>query len=333
MIDMPSYSHIVCLAPALLGPVPNTLAQAVGTTPRPNLEWLLQRANPIQCQASGSEGLLAERFPPLPAAGPLIAAAPGLTDKSYCYRAAPIHLRADRDRLLVFAGQDCFLNEAESQSICDAVNAAFKDDGILLVAHGSEWLLFVDTPPGPELPPLSRLAGRYLDTVIPMDAAAKRWRQLLNEIQMLLHTHPVNQAREAAGLLVVNGLWAWGGGAIQVDSPKALLRENWLFEGDSALVKGANALMRGADQPTNQYVWLYEAAEQALMGGDAGAWLTAIDWFEENYAKQWVEQCKVAGATVELRVGDGMGWQIDKGSKWRFWRRKHSLRSFIKVKD
>lgn len=321
MSGMPGKEHIVCLAPALLGPVPETLAQALGAERRLNLEWLLSRSTALSCAASGSEELLAERFPELPAAGPLIATT--LTPKPYrfCYRAAPIHLRADRDRLLVFAGDDCALNQSESQAVCDSVNAFFKDDGITLVIHDGEWLLFTDTPPGPPLPPLSRVAGRYLDTVIPMDAEAKRWRQILNELQMLLHAHPVNQARETAGLLVANGLWAWGGGATETEMANASPKEGWTFKAESVLTVG------------NETVWLYDSAERALMQGDAGGWLAAVQSFEEGIARQWVEQCKAGDTVVELRVGHGMAWQLDQHARKRFWRRRRPLRNQIMVRD
>ena len=35
---------------------------------------------------------------------------------------------------------------------------------------------------------------------------------LLNEAQMVLHAHPVNEAREARGEPAVNSLWLWGAG-------------------------------------------------------------------------------------------------------------------------
>jgi len=37
----------------------------------------------------------------------------------------------------------------------------------------------------------------------------RNWHALMNEIQMLWHDHPVNRAREADGLPVVNAAWPW----------------------------------------------------------------------------------------------------------------------------
>ena len=49
----------------------------------------------------------------------------------------------------------------------------------------------------------------------------KRWHSILNEIQMVLHEHPVNEAREGRGEPPVNSVWLWGAGPMpgDVDAP------------------------------------------------------------------------------------------------------------------
>ncbi len=49
---------------------------------------------------------------------------------------------------------------------------------------------------------------------LPSGADAGTWKRWQNEIEMLLHAHPVNIAREAEGLLPANGVWFWGGGRL-----------------------------------------------------------------------------------------------------------------------
>jgi hypothetical protein len=46
-------------------------------------------------------------------------------------------------------------------------------------------------------------------------------RRLLSEVQMLLHAHPLNGAREEAGAPVVNAFWLSGCGAWRPDAPNA----------------------------------------------------------------------------------------------------------------
>ncbi len=60
--------------------------------------------------------------------------------------------------------------------------------------------------------PLSVAIGRDIEPLMPQGDDALRFRSLLNELQMLLFEHPVNQAREARGELPINSLWLWGGG-------------------------------------------------------------------------------------------------------------------------
>lgn len=325
--------QIVCLAPRLLGPVPATLAQAVGNIPTPHLDWLLGRGKRIACAGQGGDGLLAERFPALPGAGGIVAAAHDLGQGAICYRAAPVHLRADRDRLLLFAGLETMLSAEEAAAICADVNFLFADDGLVLRYLNGEWVLLADLPPGPDLPPLAVVAGRYLDTVIPMDSASQRWRQLLNELQMLLHAHPVNEAREAAGLLPVNGLWIWAGGRQADAVAGASSLQDWKFSGDSPLLEALSSLVETKTGEATRSLRLFDSAEMALMSGDAGGWLAALEAFEKNEATTLVSQCKMGRVSVELRVGEGMAWHVGHQARWWVWRRPRPLRAQIKVQD
>jgi hypothetical protein len=56
--------------------------------------------------------------------------------------------------------------------------------------------------------------GEYLTPHLPRGADARHYLKLINEVQMLMHSHPVNLARESDGRLAVNGLWLWGGGTL-----------------------------------------------------------------------------------------------------------------------
>ena len=49
---------------------------------------------------------------------------------------------------------------------------------------------------------------------IPDGAEARRWRVLSSEAQVVLHNHPHNAARAAAGKPPINSLWFWGGGVL-----------------------------------------------------------------------------------------------------------------------
>jgi hypothetical protein len=60
----------------------------------------------------------------------------------------------------------------------------------------------------------SQAMGLNMDIWMPKDlntpGIAKKWRQLQNEIQMIWHDHPINEARLARGELPVNSVWMYG---------------------------------------------------------------------------------------------------------------------------
>jgi len=45
----------------------------------------------------------------------------------------------------------------------------------------------------------------------PQDPSLQSWRKLVNEVQMVWHSHPVNEERAERGLPPINSLWLYGG--------------------------------------------------------------------------------------------------------------------------
>ena len=337
---MSTLLQLDCIAPRLLGPVPATLADAVRTAGEfPNLAWLLARANSAPAAGDSAESLLANCIDGLPAPGPLVAAGHGLAPDSHCYRAAPVHLRADRDRLLLFAGEALEPDPEDALRLVDEFNAAFAEDGLSLTVADGDWLLFAKAPPGPDLPPLTRVAGQYMDTVLPTDAAARPWRQLLNEVQMMLHEHPVNQAREARGEAAINGLWFWGGGpsaAPAVPLPGAVIGTDALSRGltrpgDAALagieaLAGHHDAMASSNPAGSQSaLMVWTDAEAALTGGDAPGWLDALQRFERDVAGPLAPMAARGQLGLRLFCGNGLVYTLGAGARWRFWRRPGPL--------
>jgi hypothetical protein len=81
-------------------------------------------------------------------------------------------------------------------------------------------LLDLAAPAGARFQPVWRVAGRPLDAHLPDGPRGADWRRWLTEAQMLLHVHPLNEAREARGLRPLNALWL-SGGAPSAPPPRA----------------------------------------------------------------------------------------------------------------
>jgi hypothetical protein len=126
------------------------------------------------------------------------------------------------------------LPEDESRALLAAMQPYFETDGITLHyvdAIGPErWLasgeLFRSLPTAS----LDRVLGRNVDAWLPSAAHARPLRRLQNEMQMLLYTHPFNDARVRQLQLPVNSIWISGSGALpalpgtthEVSAPRSL---------------------------------------------------------------------------------------------------------------
>lgn len=105
------------------------------------------------------------------------------------------------------------LSEDDDAALRQAMAPYFAEDGITLHAdQPGRWLangalLAHLASASPE-----RVLGRDLKPWMPDGDAARPLRRLQNEMQMLLYTHPVNDARQAQGRRRINSFWVHGSG-------------------------------------------------------------------------------------------------------------------------
>ena len=133
-------------------------------------------------------------------------------------------------------------SEAESRALMAAMQPYFEEDGITLqFDDATRWLAFSPVFDDIATASLDRIRGRNLENWMPRDANAAPLRRLQNEMQMLLYTHPVNEARSARRAAAVNSFWLSGTGrlsppptalstapSIVIDTLRqAALREDW----------------------------------------------------------------------------------------------------------
>lgn len=123
----------------------------------------------------------------------------------------PVHLNVARDHLVLTDYRRIVLNNQEARTLFDSIQPLFAEQQLELV-YGNTHHWFVRAEPWVELRTCSPDAacGHNIDVWQPSGHAARNWRRLHNEVQMLWHQHPLNQEREARGNLRVNALWLWG---------------------------------------------------------------------------------------------------------------------------
>ena len=131
-------------------------------------------------------------------------------------------------------------SEADSRGLLAAMKPYFEEDGIALHFESpNRWLacgdIFKDLPTAS----LDRVVGRHVENWMPRSPSAAPVRRLQNEMQMLLYTHPINDARAARGVLPINSFWISGTGTLAPMRPSkpmplvadalrnAALNEDW----------------------------------------------------------------------------------------------------------
>lgn len=223
--------HLELVVPALFP------AQGLPAASTPALEMLLARARRTSGQAGNLETWLCRSFAlhRLPAENPAVPAgaltahayrlepgglepgglAPG---ESLWLRADPVHLRPDRDRVLLMPGQALAITTEEAQELSAALQPLLAGKFLLHAVTPGAWCLRIEGEAGDRSsarggssarPPVE-LAGADIDPHLP----PKRWHRLLTELQMALYAHPVNTAREQRGAPVINSVWLWGAGIL-----------------------------------------------------------------------------------------------------------------------
>ena len=127
----------------------------------------------------------------------------------------PCHWQVRTDHVTLDDPAALQLDEAASRALLAVLAPWFADDGITLhYDQPARWLA--------EGAPLANLATASLERVLHRDLRmwlpdpqrAATLHRLQSEMQMLLYTHPLNDAREARGLPTVNAFWLHGAGAL-----------------------------------------------------------------------------------------------------------------------
>lgn len=150
----------------------------------------------------------------------------------------PVHWRVGSDGVHLTDPNALELSAADSRGLFDAVRPLLAGDGFTASwAAPLRWYVAHPSLQGLACASIDRAIGRNIDRWMPRQAQAKPWRRLQNEVQMLLHDHPLNLARESAGQLPVNSFWLSGCGSAQAESANAAqlddrlrapaLRDNW----------------------------------------------------------------------------------------------------------
>jgi hypothetical protein len=309
------------------------------TAPAP-LQRLLARADRLPGGADGATdrlfalfGVAAKTGHDLPVAAVTRVADMGVVDREWWVRADPVHLAPSRDGLVLSTDLD--LSQAEADRLVAELGEALAVDGWLFKApRPQRWYLKPPAEPRIVTTPLSAVAGRDVRPYLPKGPDGKAWHTHLNEIQILLHTSPVNAAREARGLLPANSVWFWGGGRLpqvgavrwaQLWSDESLALGLARLAGVSSGPVTADGAELLAKPGGGAQLLVLGLPAPILSQAGADAWQTALQTLAESWLSPLLAAVHAGKlSSLTLITDSGPQFLYRRAHRWRFWRRPRS---------
>jgi hypothetical protein len=254
--------------------------------------------------------------------------------------ADPVHLRLHQERLILADGSRIDVAMAEAETLTDELNRYFGDVGEFRATAPDRWYLRLSAAADFETLPLSAMAGRRVERLLPEDSRNAWLRKLLNEAQMLLHGHAVNETRGDSGRMTINSLWLWGPGQL----PRELRAEWTAVFSDHPLARGLACCagipvhatpasladlekQAGAD---GQLLVTLDPLLRAVQYEDSDAWCAGLEQLERDWFAPLAAAVRRGRIRLDLRASTiygELGWQAERGDLWKFWQRPRPLQT------
>ncbi len=240
----------------------------------------------------------------------------------------PVNLGFVENNLLVGDPQHLHLTELEARDIAVSLAPTFSDLGEIVVTTPGQWHLRLHDPasPLPRMADLRDFIGSRANHGMILDA---KWRSLLSEAQIQLHTHPVNLARAAKGELVVNSLWPWGNG---IRPAPMTCRHDVMISKDAILLglakhcgsKVATEADAWEDSPYSTPLVILDLLSDPRRQGDGMTWRDALmtldaQWFSPLFDA--LKSGKLAHLTLHATSETSTAClELSRPATWAFWR-------------
>ena len=278
------------------------------------LRALLRKADQLEPGAKGYLAGLAERFVipgGLPAGALTRELIAGDAAGASWLCADPAWVQPEMNGARLLACGQMQLDMAEAQALAKPLKPVFGDMGMILeVSSPNHWHVRLPTDaPLPAFAAPEQALGEDLYEHLPQGADGRRWRVLLNEVQVLLHQHPLNAERRARGLPPINSLWLWGGGRLPT-----LVRSTLLGAVGDDVLLGALAKRAGV---------AVLARSTSVVEAASPGWLIDLqDLPADDIAERWWPslQALAGKQLLQLSFASGERWLHRPWHRLRFWR-------------
>ena len=244
-----------------------------------------------------------------------------------------IHLQADLHNAIAMPIPKNAENKKDIDILFKDLEGLFKVDFDVFKNADGVYLLRLKAFDAPtHYPhPLSVL-GKSINPFIEQSRQVLPWYQLLNEVQMFLHQHVVNERRLQQGKPAINSIWAWGAG--EPIKPASL--PAW-YGDDAALNQFAAALgltVAGLGDLTGdadfEHALIVDLRLLQLLkaGLDSPLDGLLLD-IEHNLLGPLMKALAKRRAALHLRAGYRVDFELKPRAGLKFWRRPGSLADWV----
>ena len=243
-------------------------------------------------------------------------------------RLDPVTLSPAGDHLLLGAVGP--LDRDAADRLAAAIGTALGNDPLPLVGAPTRWYARLAGLQDATWTAPETAFGRDVYEALPSGPGSGAVRRLLNEIQMVLHEHPVNSARRGAGLPEINSVWPWGWAGAECDPPSPWAGRCF---GDHPYARGLAGLAGGEVAPssappgdwTGPGLTVCDAPWQALLAGDEAAARDQLAAFDAEWCEPLLRALQ-RRRIADLRIyADETRYTLGPASAWRLWRRRPTV--------
>ncbi|KQZ26987.1 hypothetical protein [Duganella sp. Root1480D1] len=246
----------------------------------------------------------------------------GLAPKEgYWFVVHPVHIQLARNHLVLADSRRLRLDEADARVLFELSKPFFDE---LVWGDAETWFMRADDWHGLDAASPDAAMGSNLADWMPLGPTSLAFKKLQNEIQMLWHEHPVNEARQQRGLPPVNSFWMWGGASAGPAAKAGAPARALSVAGAAPSWLAALAAPGGKATPGEAGTVVLPQLIPAGAGNDWGAWLGAMQQLEHDWFAPLLAALR-DGRTSDLTLilSSREGWTEIRTSKpalRKFWR-------------
>ena len=241
-----------------------------------------------------------------------------------------VHLRPDLHSAIIAPIQHDQKNLNDIDLIINDLKDLFNVDCDITAVDKGLFLMELKAFEAPRhYPHILSVLGKPASPYIEQSRQHLNWYKLLNEMQMFLHQHAINQDRELRGLLPVNSLWFWGGGSLPEIIDRGL---SWYCD-DPVLTRFATSLglttaplaeVANLDQSSDAAVIELRLLE-LLKTGVATELDQMLRDIDSGLLQPLLRAVERDRKSICLRAGAESDFEMKPGATLKFWRRPRTL--------